>query len=101
MDHWVLRGFKRSGSNFKEMAEAFQLLNFPTLLFLIVNTIIVTIAGKGFGFFSNFMSAFVLTLVASLVSLIFAERGFKLFQRIALGNLCVYALVGLYVSVLN
>jgi hypothetical protein len=101
MDHWVSKGLKRSGSNFKEMAEAFQLLNFPTLLFLIVNTIIVTIAGKGFGFFSNFMSAFVLTLVASLISLAFAERGFKLWQRITLGNLCAYGFTFLYASLLN
>jgi amino acid permease len=101
MNHWVLRGLKSSGSSFKELVEAFQLLNFPALLFLVVNIVIVAIAGKGFGFFSNFISAVVLTLLACFISLIFAEGGFKLWQRIALGNLCMYGLVGLYVSVLN
>jgi hypothetical protein len=101
MDHWVLRGLKRSGSDFKEMAETFQLLNFPTLLFLIVNISIVALAGKGFGFLSNFISAVLLTLLAGFISLMFAERGFKLWQRIAVGNLCTYAFIFLYSSVVN
>lgn len=101
MDHWVSKGLKRSGSIFKEMVEGLQLLNLPALLFLGVNIVIVAIAGKGFGFLSNFISAVVLTLMACFISLIFAERGFKLWQRMALGNLCAYGIVGLYVSLLN